>query len=171
MYNFDLVPEDFVVPDVLHGDGYILRMLSIEDLEKDFEAVVASAGRIRGLFDPTSSWPDGLTKKEDLIDLAWHQREFTVRHSFAYTVMASDESRCLGCVYIFPSKAERYDAAVFYWVRDSADADIRDAELGARLRAWLASDWPFASIAFPGRDIPWPDWRRLQRATSAQNSP
>lgn len=171
MYNFDLVPEDFVVPDILHGDGYILRMLSIDDLEKDFEAVVASTGRIRGLFDPTSLWPDGLTKKEDLIDLAWHQREFTIRHSFAYTVMASDESRCLGCVYIFPSKAKRYDAVVFYWVRDSADADIRDEELGARLRAWLASDWPFVSIAFPGRDIPWPQWQRLQRATNAQHAP
>ena len=162
MYNRPLVPPDFVVPDRLDGQGHILRMLSIDDVEKDFEAVMASAGRLRGLLDPSSTWPDGLTLKEDLIDLGWHQREFTLRHSFAYTVMSDDERRCLGCCYIFPSNAQGYDAVVFYWVRAGADAENRDAELGARLRAWLDCVWPFKRIGFPGRDMPWSEWAAVQ---------
>ena len=135
MYHRALVPPEFVVPDGLACGTYHLRMLSIHDVTKDFEAVIASRERVAGLLDPESSWPQGLTPEEDLIDLAWHQREFTLRHSFAYTVMAIDESRCLGCVYIFPSNAPAFDAAAFYWVRSGADAEAHDADLGARFQA------------------------------------
>jgi len=171
MYGRPLVPEDFTVPTGFDGPGYRLRMLSIDDLEKDFEAVMASAGRILGLFDPASSWPEGLDLKEDLIDLAWHQREFTLRRSFAYTVVSKDETRCLGCVYFFPSASPRYDAVAFYWVRSGEDADQRDVELGARVRHWLATDWPFKSVAFPGRDIPWQEWAPIQSAQEDPRTP
>jgi hypothetical protein len=137
-------------------------MLCIDDVEKDFEAVMASAGRIRGLLDPDSTWPDGLTQKEDLIDLAWHQREFTLRHSFAYTVMSTDETRCLGCIYIFPSNTPEHDAIAFYWVREGHETAMRDAELGVQLKQWLSVSWPFRAVAFPGRDIPWDEWKALQ---------
>lgn len=161
MYGRPFVPADFDVPERLDGPGFHLRMLSITDLDRDFEAVVDSADRLRGLLDPGSSWPDGITKDEDLIDLAWHQREFTIRHSFAYTVMAADESRCLGCMYIFPSDRRGYDAKVFYWARSGCDADARDAELGRLIRAWIATRWPFQSVAYPGRDIAWTEWMQL----------
>jgi hypothetical protein len=157
-----MVPVDFTVPEKLDCGSYHLRMLSIDDVAKDFEAVVASRDRLIGLLDPGSSWPDGLTLNEDLIDLAWHQREFTLRHSFAYTVMSADETRCLGCTYIFPSNAAGYDAVVYYWVRTGVDAQTRDDALGVQVRQWLAVSWPFKSIAFPGRDISWPDWNLLQ---------
>ncbi len=155
MYNQPLVPPDFQVPERLAGNGYHLRMLSIDDVDKDFEAVMESRDRLMGLLDPNSSWPDGLTKKEDMIDLAWHQREFTLRHSFAYTVMSADEEKCLGCMYIFPSKTPAFDAFVFYWVREGENADAFDVELGALIRAWLTDVWPFKSVGFPGRDLPW----------------
>lgn len=152
MYNRPLVPIDFVVPDRLQGNEYYLRMLSVDDLDRDLEAVVESADRLKGLFDPDSPWPEGLTKKEDLIDLAWHQREFTIRHSFAYTVVSNDDARCLGCMYIFPSANPNFDAAVYYWVRSGADADSRDAELGGMIRDWLRAAWPFKRVAYPGRE-------------------
>lgn len=161
MYGRPLVPDGFEVPSGLVGEGYVLRMLSIDDAGKDFEAVVESTDRLTGLFDPSSPWPAGLTLREDIVDLGWHEREFTLRRSFAYTVMARDESRCLGCCYIFPSTAEGYDAAIFYWVRAGADADNRDAELGQRVRQWLTESWPFRSLAYPGRDIPWRVWKTL----------
>jgi hypothetical protein len=161
MYGRALVPDDFEIPERLDGPGYHLRMLSIADLEKDFEAVVESRDRLIGLFGPQSAWPEGVTKEEDLIDLAWHQREFTIRHSFAYTVMAADESRCFGCVYIFPSDRRGYDAKVFYWVRSGPDAEARDAELGRRVRDWLTSRWPFSAVAYPGRDVSWDAWQAL----------
>lgn len=163
MYDRMLVPRDFLVPGSLDGPGYRLRMLSFDDAEKDFEAVMASADQLRGLFGPENPWPEGVTLKEDMIDLAWHQREFTLRHSFAYTVMSSDEASCLGCTYIFPSNVPDYDAVVFYWVRSGVDHDARDKELGAQFRQWLASDWPFRAPAFPGRDIPWSEWLSLNR--------
>lgn len=161
MYGRALVPDDFVVPERLEGPGYHLRMLSVEDLDKDFEAVVDSAERLKGLFGPESAWPEGVTRDEDLIDLAWHQREFTVRHSFAYTVMAADESRCLGCMYIFPSERRGYDAKVFYWVRSGPETAARDGALGQLVRDWLADRWPFVAVAYPGRDQAWGGWRAL----------
>ncbi len=152
MYNHPLVAPDFPVPERLECDGYMLRMLSIDDLELDYEAVMASTERLKGLFDPNSSWPEGLTRRDDLVDLGWHEREFTLRHSFAYTVMALGDARCLGCCYIFPSSVPGAGASVFYWVRSGLDADARDAELGHILRQWLSRVWPFKHVAFPGRD-------------------
>lgn len=63
MYNKPLVPHDFAVPERLTGRGFHLRMLSIDDVDKDFDAVMESACRLEGLLDPRSPWPDGLTKK------------------------------------------------------------------------------------------------------------
>lgn len=162
MYHRPLVPTNFAVPDGLQCGSYHLRMLSIDDVEKDLEAVLASSDRLKGLFGPESTWPDGVNAKEDLIDLAWHEREFTIRHSFAYTVMASDESRCLGCVYFFPSNVDAFDAVAFYWVRAGDNAEARDRKLGDEVRDWLARSWPFRAVAFPGRDMSWADWVTLQ---------
>ncbi len=57
-------------------------------------------------------WPRGLAFEDDLIDLGWHQREFTMGFSFAYTVMSPGEIRCLGCVYINPTLRTGFDASV-----------------------------------------------------------
>ena len=81
-----------------------------------------------------------------------HEREFTLRHSFAYSVTELADNRYLGCSYIFPSNVAGYDASVFYWVRAAADAEARDAHLGAQLKVWLCETWPFQAVVFPGRD-------------------
>jgi hypothetical protein len=158
MYSRPLVPSDFTVPQRLAGEGFVLRPLTVNDLIKDYDAVMTSVERLVGFMEPQSSWPRGLTLEEDLIDLGWHQREFTQRHSFAYTVMAPDESECLGCCYILPSDKAGYDAMAFYWARTSVLAAGLEERLGAAFRAWVAKDWPFAHVAYPGRDIPWSDW-------------
>ncbi|HEX6117863.1 MAG TPA: hypothetical protein VFZ03_00330 [Dongiaceae bacterium] len=158
MYSRPLVPADFVVPQRLDGNGFILRPLTVNDLIKDYDAVMASAERLAGFMNPQSPWPRGLTLEEDLIDLGWHQREFTMRHSFAYTVISPDEGECLGCCYILPSDKPGYDAQVFYWARTSTLAGGFEERLGSAFRGWIAQDWPFARVAYPGRDIPWSDW-------------
>ena len=73
-------------------------MLTVNDLVRDYDAVMSSVDHLRSTYsqDSGSDWPAGLTLEEDLVDLGWHQREFTLRISFAYTMMAPDESRCLG---------------------------------------------------------------------------
>jgi hypothetical protein len=60
-----------------------------------------------------------LTLEDDLVDLGWHQREFKLRRSFAYTVMSLDEKKCLGCLYIEPSEKTGFEARVILWVRQS----------------------------------------------------
>jgi hypothetical protein len=157
MYRRPLVPSDFIVPTGFRHKAFAARMLSMRDLIADYDAVMSSEGDLIGLLDPDSDWPRGLTLEEDLIDLGWHQREFTLRHSFAYTVVEPDESLCLGCCYICPSDLPGFDAAAFYWVR-SSHKDLEEA-LNASFRSFLVEEWPFSHVAFPGRDQPWPKAR------------
>ena len=154
MYKRPLVPADFLVPAGFRHKEFIARMLSVRDLIPDYDAVMSTEEDLVGVMEPDSEWPRGLTLEEDLIDLGWHQREFTLRHSFAYTVMAPDESLCLGCCYINPSDLPGFDAMAFYWVRSSHKH--LDAALSASFRRFIADEWPFVRVAFPGRDHPWP---------------
>jgi hypothetical protein len=156
MYKRRLVPASFTPPARQQGHGFHLRMLTIHDVVKDFDAVMTAGDRLKGAMEQGSTWPDGLTLEENLIDLAWHQREFTIGHSFAYTVMNDDESRCLGCGYINPPDGPTlggldFDAVAFYWARDPAF----DATLGTAFRA-LVAQFPLPRVAYPGRDQPWP---------------
>ena len=106
------VPAEYVVSSELVTANFTLRMLSVDDVEKDFEAVISSAARLSQVW-PNSGWPAGLTLRQNLIDLGWHEKEFQNRSSFAYTMVASDESQVLGCVYFYPTEKAGYDAEVF----------------------------------------------------------
>jgi hypothetical protein len=154
MYKRPIVPDGFPVPKRLETAEFRLRPLTVHDLVKDYDAVMESVGHLRGLMEPGSDWPLGLTIEEDLIDLGWHQREHTLRHSFAFTVMDLDERRCLGCCYLYPPEDLAFDADAFYWARQSELANGLEQRLGDAFRGWLARDWPFRRIAFPGREHP-----------------
>ena len=154
------VPTEFAVPSELSRANFTLRMLSIDDVEKDFEAVTSSVERLSKVW-PGSGWPAGLTLRQNLIDLGWHEKEFKNRTSFAYTMVAPDESQVLGCVYFYPTDKAGYDAEVFLWVRESAVADNLDEALFEVVQHWLASDWPFENPAYPGRAISWAQWDSL----------
>ena len=153
-----LVASDFVVPNGLETETFRLRMLSVHDLIKDYDAVMASREQIQGVFGPQSQWPTAdLSLEQDLIDLGWHQKEFQNRTSFAYTVMSLDESRCLGCVYVYPTHSQTYDAQVILWARTIKEEQKNSLEekLLSAVKQWMREDWPFANVAFPGRDIAW----------------
>ena len=154
------VPTEFAVPSELSTASFTLRMLSVDDVEKDFEAVISSAERLSKVW-PDSGWPAGLTLRQNLIDLGWHEKEFNNRTSFAYTMVAPDESQVLGCVYFYPTDKAGYDAEVFLWVRESAVADNLDEALFEVVQHWLASDWPLKNPAYPGRTISWAQWNSL----------
>jgi hypothetical protein len=154
------VPPDFEVPEVLETGRFRLRTLTVNDLDKDFEAVMSSPQHLRQVW--RNEWPDGLTQEQNLVDLGWHQKEFQRRSSFAYTVVAPDESRVLGCVYIYPSKKAGYDAEVYFWTRQDDPPGGFDEELGSTLKFWLASAWPFASVAFPGKAPDWEEWDAIK---------
>ena len=154
------VPAEFAVPSELSTANFRLRMLSIDDVDKDFEAVTSSAARLSKV-RPDSGWPAGLTLKQNLIDLGWHQKEFQNRTSFAYTMVAPDESRVLGCVYFYPTDKAGHDAEVFLWVRESAVENDLDEELFEVVHRWVVSVWPFERPAYPGRTISWEQWDSL----------
>lgn len=148
------VPGDFRVPERLETGQFTLRPLRISDVVKDYDAVMSSVAHLQGVFGPGNDWPRAdLSLEQDLIDLGWHHAEFQMRRSFAYTVMSPDEALCLGCVYLYPTAIPQFDAEVFAWVRASHAAAL-DAALLAAVRGWLARDWPFRRVAFPGRDLP-----------------
>ena len=152
MYDRPLVPEEFEVPQILENSEFILKPLTINHLVKDFDAVISSVTHLEGLMSKNDRWPIGLTIEENLIDLGWHQREFTLRHSFAYTVLSLDEVQCLGCCYIYPADKESFDAQAFYWIRTEHLESGLEKRLGNVFRAWLKNDWPFSKVIFPGRE-------------------
>jgi hypothetical protein len=158
-----LVPDGFEAPATLESARFRMRMLSVHDVVKDYDAVMSSVDHLQSTFSRPNGfdWPEGLTLEDDLIDLGWHQREFTSGYFFAYTVMNPDESRCLGCVYINPTRRTGFDAAVVLWVRADELASGLDDELYGAVRDWIASAWPFENPAFPGREIPAEEWYRL----------
>ena len=108
---------------------------------KDFDAIHARVAP-DGSPDP---WAD-TTLEQNLVDLGWHQKEFELRRSFAYTVVRPDESQVIGCVYLLPSDAA--DAEVRLWVRREAWDEGLDAELERAVRAWVAERWPFERVAW-----------------------
>jgi hypothetical protein len=154
-----LVPGTFKVPEVLETDRLRLRMLTVNDVVKDYDAVMSSVQHLQGVSGPNSNWPSkDLTLEQDLIDLGWHQKEFQKRTSFAYTVSSPDEKRCLGCMYIYPSSNSKYDAMVLLWVRQSELQNGLEEYLFETVKKWIKEKWPFKNVGYPGREIDWKTW-------------
>ncbi len=150
MSKNQFIPDDFEVPALLETDRFRLRMLSIDDVEKDYEAVIESRELLHTMFG--GPWPRlGFTLKENLADLESHQQEFLDRKAFAYTVVSLDESKVLGCVYINPSDETSVDAVVFMWVRKTEYDKGLDEILFDTVRDWISADWPFKKVNYPGR--------------------
>jgi hypothetical protein len=151
--NKQFVPAEFTVPLSLDAAEFKLRMLTIHDVVKDYDAVMTSVKSLQGLFGHGSTWPkETLTLEQDLIDLAWHQKEFQRRSSFAYTMMTLDETRCLGCMYIYPPTLDGVDAEIIFWVRESELQSGLEQKLFKTIREWM-KEFPFATVIYPGRNL------------------
>ena len=147
-----LVPASFVVPEKLETPDFRIRKLTFRDADRDYQAVMSNIDLIRK--SRGGDWPSAeLTFEDDQIDLAWHQREFERRTSFAYAVMALDETECLGCVYLYPPGFRGQQSAgaevdVSFWVVQAAYNRGLYAVLFGTIQRWLV-DWPFRSITSP----------------------
>ncbi len=119
-------------------------MLTVHDVVKDFAAIL---DRVEPDGSPAPSAE--LTLEQNLVDLGWHQKEFELRRSFAYTVMSLDESVCLGCVYLYPT--DDADARVHMWVRRSESEEGLDPVLEQAVRTWVDEAWPFETVSYPDR--------------------
>ena len=154
------IADDFEIPLLHETTEYRLRMLAVDDVEKDYDAVMSSVDHLKNVW-PGSGWPNGVTLEKNLEDLERHQREFLSRSSFAYTVVTLDESQVIGCVYINPTRKLGHDAEVYLWVRESELENGLDGRLHETVTRWLADNWPFDNPAMPGREIDWDDWNSL----------
>jgi predicted pyridoxine 5'-phosphate oxidase superfamily flavin-nucleotide-binding protein len=140
-----MLPPGFEPPAGLEHERFRLRRLSVGDVDADFEAIrerVAPDGAMRG--------SPRLTREQNLIDLGWHEKEFQLGRSFAYTVVAPDESRVLGCVYVSPD--DQADAQVRLWVRRDAWDSGLDPVLERAVRDWIDGNWPFGNVRWPERE-------------------
>jgi len=147
----EFVPDDFEIPRGFETGDFHVRPITAADAEKDYEALMESIDIIHtALLNDT--WPtESFTLEENRRDLAKKERLFERRRSFTYTVVSPDESRVLGCVYI--NKGMRGpDAAVFMWVRRSSYEAGLDPVLEAAVRDWMAREWPFEWVVYPGRE-------------------
>jgi hypothetical protein len=156
------VPADFVVPRTLRATDFVLVPLGPEHNDSDHAAWSGSIEHIHATPGFTAAlwqgdeWPYPMSAEANLVDLQMHAREFAAGEAFAYTVLDGDGDgdggwgEVIGCVYIDPDDTGAADAMVRCWVR--ADRADLDQSLAAAVRTWLRTDWPFASVRFPGRD-------------------
>jgi hypothetical protein len=148
-------PASGSAPRETRTERLVLRPLRASDTERDYDAVMSSAAELRRWSG--SEWPsDDFTLAENQADLERHEREHESGEAFTYTVLALDERRCLGCVYIVPVWPEAtplcgtaaYAACVGFWVRASELANDLERHLLTALREWLGTAWPLDCVLF-----------------------
>jgi len=145
------VGAEFQVPPPV-TDRLVVSPLLAADIWLDFPTCARNAAHIRATAG--GDWPaDDLTWEEDLIDIAFHQREFELGRSFAYKIVTPDGLEMIGCVYLYPpghpfnssppaDLDPDCDVIVNYWVTEPAyHAGVHD-EVEALIEQWIAK-WPF----------------------------
>ena len=159
-------PKDANVPDKLQADGYFLRPLTVDDVELDYAALMASKELLRRWSG--RDWPsDDFTLDDNYKDLEEHQREHQDGQAFTYTVMDAHRPACLGCVYVEPLSrvlalgqvwnvdgltVGDFQASVRFWVREPRLEDELDRQLLQTLISWFNREWAFEEIFFRAND-------------------
>ncbi|GGB58986.1 twin-arginine translocation pathway signal protein [Blastomonas aquatica] len=160
------VPADFKVPTLVETPGFKIVPLGPELVDIDFAAYMSSIEHLQMTFTRSTSWPHKDVSAADAMqDMQTEQARFEKRASFAYAVLTPDGSRERGCVYVYPSQVDGYDAVVTMWVTKAEYGAGFDAELYAWAKEWVAKDWPFAKVAYPGRSIDFATWDALVAAS------
>lgn len=131
--------EDVTIPRSAQLNAFAITPLDASAMEEDYSAVTGSIGVLKGLFG--DDWPAGLSEKDNLTDLHWHDREFTLKRSFSW-VIRDLEGAYLGCAYLMPDPGKRGTAQVYTWVRDRADRTVLNRAFDAELASWFADVLP-----------------------------
>lgn len=142
------IPAGFEVPRSFEGTRFHLEPLGPEHNLRDHEAWMSSIDHIQTTPGMENwGWPVPMTLDENLADLELHAREFSVRKSFAYSVLDGDE--VIGCVYIDPTDDPDHEAHVRSWV--TASRAEMDAVVWREVSDWLEGEWPFRSFSYAPR--------------------
>jgi hypothetical protein len=167
-----MVAAEFAVPERAEGPDFVLVPLGPDLVEVDYAAYMSSIEHLQQTFSRSSGWPHpGITADEAMADMEGEAARFAARTSFAYGVLTPDRTRERGSLYVSRSPVPGYDAMVRMWVtKDEYDAGF-DAELYRWAQDWIAQDWPFARVAFPGRAIGWDEWDAKVKAARTADQP
>jgi hypothetical protein len=147
-------------PDYIHVEmprhvrlaHFHLTPLSPEFVEEDYEAVTSSAALLKGTFGgDNSDWPpDDLSLHGNRIDLSWHEREHTMKHSFSWIIRDVATAAYLGCAYVFPLQGRRGAAKVVTWIRAETsglgDRTVLLDMLNGELKLWLEEKLATANV-------------------------
>ncbi len=148
-------PARAAMPEILQTPRVLVRPLRVADVDRDYDAVMASAPDLRRW--SASDWPsDGFTRAENLADLERHERDHAERRAFTYTVVDPSGARCLGCVYMVPvwdaaaplCAGWVHAACVGFWVRSSEIALGLEGHVLETLVHWLSTAWAFDGVLF-----------------------
>lgn len=148
-----LVPAEFAVPPSVQLAGVSLLPLRLDHLVADFEAVIESRERLRGLFAADDTWPDGLTLYQNAVDLGWHEKEFQRRSSFAWGLWdehhrPGEDAHYLGTAYLYPDPGGEFDALAFHWIRSEPTLPDIASDFSGAWRGWIETRWPFEQVRF-----------------------
>lgn len=140
----------FEPPRELDTERLHLEPLAPEHTELDFAALMGSREHLRSTLH-WGSWPrEDFTVEENREDLQRHGDEFEAREAYAYTVLAPDRSRCVGCVYMNPAADDHpRTISLAYWVIASELENDLDEHLLASVLEWIERDWPFDEVLVP----------------------
>lgn len=155
------LPNGYQPPKELTYKDLTARPLTRADLKDDMEAVNSSLELIRKTRG--GSWPEEAVNEDfDLLDLAWHEREFRDNDSFAYVIYDINDTY-IGCFYLYPmghrtkltKELLQCDVDASWWVTTAAYEQGYYKKLYAALKQWLGSNkFPFKKVYYSNREIP-----------------
>ena len=138
-------------------DGFIIRPLVPSDAALDHEAVMSSREFLFHWEQDPPYPAEDFSVEANLEDLEQMDREHRNGTRYTYTVMNTDETQVLGCIYLLPNDDRMYrtaevtthdgtdlssvDATVAFWVRVSTWESGFERVLLAALLGWLRDDW------------------------------
>lgn len=117
---------------------YHLTPLTHAHVDEDYTAVLSTAPLLRDFF---GDWPEGLTREDNLIDLTWHDREFTTKRSFSW-IIRDTAGTYMGCFYLSPLLGTCGRCQADMWLCDMSDRTSVARDLKSALTAWLADMIP-----------------------------
>ena len=155
-----ILPVDFNAPEKLVYKDITAKPLTRTDLKADLDAVNSSIEVIQKTRG--GSWPEeALSEEFDLLDLAWHEREFRDGSSFAYVVYDTNETY-IGCLYLYPmghrtefsDELLKYDVDASWWVTAEAYRQGYYTKLYKGIQTWLNQEFPFKEVYYSNKEIP-----------------
>ncbi|MHA2168780.1 MAG: hypothetical protein ACXAB7_02605 [Candidatus Kariarchaeaceae archaeon] len=168
-------PKSSPIPRELRRKAFKIRQLLTTDVEKDYEAVMAT--QEKHLKNTEGRWPkEGFSLNENLKDLERHQKMHGEEKEFTFTVMSPDESLCLGCIYINPLGKELkvkfqdrnwsmdHVAILYYWLRPDYSGGDYEQNFVDELVRWMKDDWDFSQVFFSGKHASEPELEFLENA-------